>query len=102
MSNKENKDKNNPAAKKGFPGYPEYPGKEDIYRQEKEEEYKSREEQKREEEGIEDQSFDEVLDFPGAVLEDADEAIGEVDEEKNYYSRGGDNHDNLEEDDEDS
>lgn len=38
------------------------------------------------------------LDIPGSELDDADEAIGEEDEENNYYSLGGDNHENLEED----
>jgi hypothetical protein len=38
------------------------------------------------------------LDIPGDDLDDEDEAIGEEDEENNYYSLGGDNHDNLEED----
>lgn len=38
------------------------------------------------------------LDVPGAELDDAGEAIGEEDEENNYYSLGGDNHDDLEED----
>jgi hypothetical protein len=37
------------------------------------------------------------LDIPGAELDDNDEAIGEEDEENNYYSLGGDNHENLEE-----
>ena len=37
------------------------------------------------------------LDIPGSELDDADEAIGEEDEENNYYSLGGDNHDDLEE-----
>jgi hypothetical protein len=37
------------------------------------------------------------LDIPGAELDDADEAIGEEDEENNYYSLGGDNHNDLEE-----
>jgi hypothetical protein len=37
------------------------------------------------------------LDIPGAELDDADEIIGEEDEENNYYSLGGDNHENLEE-----
>lgn len=41
---------------------------------------------------------DEELDIPGAELDDADEEIGEEDEENNYYSLGGDNHDDLEED----
>lgn len=33
------------------------------------------------------------LDVPGASLDDADEKIGEEDEENNEYSLGGDNHD---------
>lgn len=40
------------------------------------------------------------LDVPGAELDDENEAIGEEDEENNYYSLGGDNHENLEEDQE--
>ena len=38
------------------------------------------------------------LDIPGVELDDSDEAIGEEDEENNYYSVGGDNHNDLEED----
>ena len=38
------------------------------------------------------------LDIPGAEMDDSDEAIGEEDEENNYYSVGGDNHNDLEED----
>jgi hypothetical protein len=38
------------------------------------------------------------LDIPGAELDDTDEAIGEEDEENNYYSLGGDDHNDLEED----
>lgn len=41
---------------------------------------------------------DEELDIPGAELDDENEALGEEDEENNYYSLGGDNHENLEED----
>jgi hypothetical protein len=40
----------------------------------------------------------EDLDVPGAELDDANEEIGEEDEENNYYSLGGDNHEDLEED----
>jgi len=43
-----------------------------------------------------DQTGDD-LDIPGAELDDSNEAIGEEDEENNYYSLGGDNHDDLEE-----
>lgn len=38
------------------------------------------------------------LDIPGAELDDESELIGSEDEENNYYSLGGDNHENLEED----
>ncbi|MGK2861122.1 MAG: hypothetical protein ACSLE0_04275 [Chitinophagaceae bacterium] len=37
------------------------------------------------------------LDVPGAELDDKNEEIGEEDEENNYYSLGGDNHEDLEE-----
>ncbi|HYF29837.1 MAG TPA: hypothetical protein VD993_01845 [Chitinophagaceae bacterium] len=38
------------------------------------------------------------LDIPGADLDNTNEAIGEEDEENNYYSLGGDRHEDLEED----
>jgi hypothetical protein len=38
------------------------------------------------------------LDVPGAEEDDTNEEIGEEDEENNYYSLGGDAHENLEED----
>jgi hypothetical protein len=38
------------------------------------------------------------LDIPGSELDDEQENIGNEDEENNYYSIGGDNHNNLEED----
>jgi hypothetical protein len=44
-----------------------------------------------------DQAGDE-LDIPGTELDDANESIGEEDEENNYYSLGGDRHESLEED----
>ncbi len=37
------------------------------------------------------------LDIPGSELDDEQEKIGSEDEENNYYSVGGDNHTNLEE-----
>jgi hypothetical protein len=37
------------------------------------------------------------LDVPGAEQDDIAEEIGAEDEENNYYSLGGDNHENLEE-----
>lgn len=41
---------------------------------------------------------EDAMDVPGSELDDADESIGEEDEENNYYSLGGDNKENLEED----
>lgn len=38
------------------------------------------------------------LDIPGSELDDQQERIGNEDEENNYYSLGGDNHNDLEED----
>jgi len=40
----------------------------------------------------------EDLDIPGDEIDNSNENIGEEDEENNYYSIGGDNHDDLEED----
>jgi hypothetical protein len=40
---------------------------------------------------------DSQLDVPGAELDDDDEFVGSEDEENNYYSLGGDAHENLEE-----
>ncbi|PZP51894.1 MAG: hypothetical protein DI598_02055 [Pseudopedobacter saltans] len=45
--------------------------------------------------------LDEDLDVPGADLDDDQEFIGEEDEENNYYSLGGEDHDDLEEDEND-
>lgn len=39
------------------------------------------------------------LDIPGSELDDKQENIGSEDEENNHYSIGGDNHNDLEEDD---
>lgn len=38
------------------------------------------------------------LDIPGSELDDKQESVGSEDEENNYYSLGGDNHNDLEED----
>jgi len=73
-----------------------YPPNEDIFR-------KSRKEKLLEPEDpvlkiIGDHKVGDVgLDVPGSELDDADEAIGNEDEENNYYSLGGDEHDDLDE-----
>lgn len=74
---------------KKFP-LPIYNEAEDIYNQEKEVPFDEIEKK-------EDKSLDDGLDVPGSELDDADEQIGEEDEENNYYSLGGDNHNDLEE-----
>ncbi len=78
-----------------FPGYRKYPAKEDIYMREKRVPLDA--------DGLEENvrqhipPLDQDLDVPGAELDDANELIGEEDEENNYYSLGGDNHHDLEE-----
>ena len=49
-------------------------------------------------EQVEQQMIGSELDVPGSELDDENEIIGSEDEENNYYSLGGDNHENLEED----
>lgn len=50
------------------------------------------------EKGFKDDMSGDDLDVPGSELDDADEMVGSEDEENNYYSIGGDDHDDLEED----
>jgi len=80
-----------------LPGNPVYSASEDIYNREKKESIdgdiipgtKG---------GESDSLFDTGLDVPGSELDDKDELVGSEDEENNYYSLGGDNHEDLEED----
>jgi hypothetical protein len=72
-----------------LPGYPSYPPDEDIYVQNKEEIEVNPEvisEVKGEKTGN-------SLDVPGSELDDQLEETGNEDEENNYYSLGGDDHD---------
>lgn len=55
------------------------------------------------EKNLNEKGFDEDisgsdLDVPGSELDDAQENTGSEDEENNYYSIGGDRHDDLDED----
>jgi len=91
-----------------FPGYPEYPPSEDIYDKSKEEESidpedtskkkdlieKDKRGKKNEKDFEEDKSGSD-LDVPGSELDDEAEKAGNEDEENNYYSIGGDDHDDL-------
>ncbi|TWW02377.1 hypothetical protein [Chitinophaga pinensis] len=89
-----------------FPGYPAYPASEDItYRGEQEDldvEKVTRSSRINNELArepfVDSGEMDEGLDVPGADLDDSNEMIGEEDEENNYYSLGGDRHEDLEED----
>ncbi len=93
-----------------FPGYQSYPAGDDIYKQFKEESEIDPEDPSKtkisdktkgsneEKELEQDIVTGEDLDVPGAELDDEAEAIGSEDEENNYYSLGGDNHEDLEED----
>ena len=47
---------------------------------------------------VDDMAQEDDLDVPGSDLDDKEEDLGEEDEENNYYSIGGDRHENLEED----
>lgn len=92
-----------------FPGYPVYPPEEDIYQEgqkkidldpenpkkSKEAVGKNRNENEEDADGI---VIGSDLDVPGAELDDEQEKIGNEDEENNYYSLGGENHKNLDED----
>ena len=93
-----------------LPGYPLYPANEDIYGQYKEEKsidpediskIKDSSDDKKagksnEKDFVEDESGSD-LDVPGSELDDEQEKIGSEDEENNYYSLGGDDHNDLDE-----
>ena len=93
-------------------GYPKYPAGEDIYRKAKEvkdidpeDSPKTKSSIPKDHGGHHDNDFDDDLydgdlDVPGSELDDDLENIGSEDEENNYYSIGGDNHNDLEEDNE--
>jgi hypothetical protein len=86
-----------------FPEYPPYPRNEDIYYQFKEEDIDPdlnvkeniNKPGKKNEKDFEEDMTGEDLDIPGAELDDNQEEIGSEDEENNYYSLGGDNHEDL-------
>lgn len=94
-----------------LPGYPLYPIEEDIYAKGQLEdnidpenifEMKEKTEKDRasasNEKGFEKAPIGNDLDVPGSELDDNQEDIGSEDEENNYYSLGGDEHNELDED----
>ncbi|WP_025762484.1 hypothetical protein [Dyadobacter tibetensis] len=106
---KETNKPNQEESQSEFEGYPLYPPKDDVYNRgmvdhsidpEDTGHVKSRETPMPDGWNEKDYNNDLVgddLDVPGAELDDADEIIGNEDEENNYYSLGGDNHNDLEE-----
>ena len=71
-----------------LPGYPTYPASDDLYAQSKEEREIDPEVISKDK----DEDSDDNLDVPGSELDDNQEEIGSEDEENNYYSLGGDDH----------
>jgi hypothetical protein len=87
-------------------GYPPYPPSEDIYNQFTEEmdidpenllEMKPRNADDNIKPRNEEDLVGDDSDVPNSEADDAEEVVGSKDEENNYYNIGGENHDNLEE-----
>jgi hypothetical protein len=92
--------------------YPLYPDSDDIYiKYTKEDDLDPEDISKVKKSTLEaDSDFDDEfdsdgpgddLDIPGSELDDDQEIIGNEDEENNYYSLGGDDHNDLDEDKDD-
>jgi hypothetical protein len=93
-------------------GYPVYPASEDIYGKYRKEKNINPEDTSKTKETIDknkngtnnekdftDDESGSDLDIPGSELDDDQEINGSEDEENNYYSLGGDDHNDLDEDD---
>ena len=106
--NNSDKDNNNDDSK--VPDFLNYPPSEDIYRQGKKEEDIDPSDPTKMKQTIDlsianmpnELDFETIktgkdLDVPGSELDDDLEKVGSEDEENNYYSIGGDNHEDLEE-----
>lgn len=94
-----------------FPGYPQYPENEDIYNKfdkefdidpedisKKKNSIKIDNTSQLNEKDFEQDQTGGDLDVPGSELDDDLEDVGSEDEENNYYSIGGDDHNDLDED----
>jgi hypothetical protein len=102
------KAKNNKALQYEVIEYPYYGEAEDIYNQSKEEQDIDPEDSSKNKSENEDLKRQPIsahfnlsgsdLDVPGSELDDEEESIGNEDEENNYYSLGGDDHNELDED----
>ena len=113
MKEKDNKSTNiglitDNSEKNQIQGYPIYPASEDIYKKYQEEKDINPEDISKTKEPNDNSSknnekdFDEDvsgsdLDVPGSELDNSMENIGNEDEENNYYSLGGDDHNDLDE-----
>jgi hypothetical protein len=97
--------------KNNLQGYPLYPSEEDVYNKYQEEKdinpediSKTKESNeidkagKANEKDFTDDVSGSDLDVPGSELDDQQENVGSEDEENNYYSLGGDDSNELEED----
>jgi hypothetical protein len=103
-SESDNAEKNDPEA------YKSYPVSEDIYNKFKEEAELDPEDLSKVKQKIQATPESDIeidfnsdatgsdLDVPGSELDDQQEIDGNEDEENNYYSLGGDDHNNLDED----
>jgi hypothetical protein len=83
-------------------GYPLYPESEDIYSKFHKEKNINPEDTSKTKEPNKDKDTNDAisaidLDVPGSELDDDQEKIGSEDEENNYYSLGGDDHNDLDE-----
>jgi hypothetical protein len=97
--------------KDNLQGYPLYPASEDVYNEShikknidpedvsrKKDSIEKYEGEKDNEKDFMDDVSGSDLDVPGSELDDNQENIGSEDEENNYYSIGGDDHEDLDED----
>jgi hypothetical protein len=75
-----------------LPGYTPYPKGEDIFVKSKKVENK-KDEKDEPLKSLNPDRMGNQLDVPGSELDNGQEDIGSEDEENNYYSLGGDNHD---------
>jgi hypothetical protein len=110
MNNSDKRDRKEEKNDSKVPDFLNYPPSEDIYRQGKKEEEIDPSDPSKMKHTIDpkiDKEKNELdfetiktgkdLDVPGSELDNKMEQIGSEDEENNYYSIGGDNHEDLEE-----
>jgi|ERR1700722_8178722 len=106
--NPKNTDQGAGVDKSNTAGYPLYPANEDVYARDKEETEIDPEDVSKKKTLNEDPEADnekgfkghvtgEDLDIPGNEDDEKEENAGSEDEENNFYSIGGDNHNDLEE-----